>query len=239
MLDIVKRQGGSTRIPEYSKLINQGEIPPKLSTTSIYFHEASRSDITDRCCLLYNESSENNRIIASTRNMVYEINNKVKSAVNSYGEMLRFTMYSEEFFLNLRLNDVVLFTKNLYQRGIQNSSLGVLSGVEPQDKDELAKKYFGDVTFDTGDRIQITQDVLDCMELGYAINLHKAQGLQFPRVIIALHKGKIVDRAWLYTAITRAKSEIHIVGSKENFIAITEASSNASRRNSYLLNFLI
>ena len=50
------------------------------------------------------------------------------------------------------------------------------------------------------------------MELGYAITLHKAQGSQFPRVIIALQKGRIVDRAWLYTAITRAGKEIHIVG---------------------------
>jgi exodeoxyribonuclease V alpha subunit len=241
MLDIVKRQDGSTGIPEYSKLINQGEIPPKLSTASIFFHEANRSEITDRCCLLYRESPENSRIIAPTRNMVSEINNKVQSAVNSHGEMLRFTMYSEEFFLNLRLNDAVLFTKNLYHRGIQNGSLGVLSGVEPEqdDSDELAETYFGDVTLDTGDRIKITQDVLDCMELGYAITLHKAQGSQFPRVIIALHKGRIVDRAWLYTAITRAENEIHIVGSQEDFIAIAAATSNASRRNSYLLNLLI
>ncbi|AWY01126.1 hypothetical protein A8139_14935 [Marinomonas primoryensis] len=241
MLDIVKRQEGSTGIPEYSKLINQGEMPPKLSTAAIFFHEANKSEITDRCCLLYREKPENSRIIAPTRNMVSEINNKVQLAVNSHGEMLRFTMYSEEFFLNLRLNDAVLFTKNLYHRGIQNGSLGVLSGVEPEqdDSDELAETYFGDVTLDTGDRIKITQDVLDCMELGYAITLHKAQGSQFPRVIIALSKGRIVDRAWLYTAITRAESEIHIVGSKEDFIAITETSNNASRRNSYLLNLLI
>jgi len=172
--------------------------------------------------------------------MVSEINNKVQSAVNGHGEMLRFTIHSEEFFLNLRLNDAVLFTKKLYHRVIQNGSLGVLSGVKPEqnDSDELAETYFGDVTLDTGDRIKITQDVLDCMELGYAITLHKAQGSQFPRVIIALHKGRIVDRAWLYTAITRAENEIHIVGSKEDFIAITEASSNASRRNSFLLNLL-
>ncbi|MCG9578178.1 ATP-binding domain-containing protein [Vibrio tubiashii] len=43
------------------------------------------------------------------------------------------------------------------------------------------------------------------MELGYAITLHKAQGSQFPRIIIALQNGRIVDRAWLYTAITRAE----------------------------------
>lgn len=241
MLDIVKRQEGSTGIPEYSKLINQGRLPPQLSTSSIYFHETDKHKITDTCCQLFQNNPEGSRVIAPTKSMVSEINKKIQSSVNSNGEMLKFTIHSEEFFLNLRLNDTVLFTKNLYHRGIQNGTLGTLSGVEPgeNDTDELAEACFGDVTLDTGDRIQITQDVLDCMELGYAITLHKAQGSQFPRVIIALRKGRIVDRAWLYTAITRAENEIHIVGSKDDFIAITEAHSNASKRNSYLLNLLM
>lgn len=76
------------------------------------------------------------------------------------------------------------------------------------------------------------------MELGYAITLNKAQGSQFPRIIIALHKGKIVDRAWLYTAITRAESEIHIVGAVDDFRAFTESPSHSHRRNSYLVELL-
>ncbi|MBO1915757.1 ATP-binding domain-containing protein [Providencia rettgeri] len=80
--------------------------------------------------------------------------------------------------------------------------------------------------------------MLDCMELGYAITLHKAQGSQFPRIIIALQKGKIVDRAWLYTAITRAEVEIHIVGSSDELRVITEAHSNSHKRNSYLSELL-
>ena len=94
------------------------------------------------------------------------------------------------------------------------------------------------MTLDTGDKIEVTQAVLDCMELGYAITLHKAQGSQFPRIIIALQKSRIVDRAWLYTAITRAESEMHIVGTEEDFRAITEASSHSHRRNSYLVELL-
>ncbi|WP_031427247.1 ATP-dependent DNA helicase, partial [Vibrio parahaemolyticus] len=45
MLDIVKRQEGSTGIPEYSKLINQGVMPDRLSTGAIHFHETSKTDI--------------------------------------------------------------------------------------------------------------------------------------------------------------------------------------------------
>ena len=146
--------------------------------------------------------------------------------------MLEFDIHGEHLFLNLRLNDTILFTQNHYEKGIQNGSLGTLTSVESSDK------AYGEVTLDTGEKVEITQSILDCMSLGYAITLHKAQGSQFPRIIIALQKGKIVDRAWLYTAITRAESEIHIVGSSEDFKVITERPSNAHHRNSFLVNLL-
>ena len=122
--------------------------------------------------------------------------------------------------------------QNHYDKGIQNGSLGALTSVES------SGASYGEVTLDTGDKVEVTQSILDCMELGYAITLHKAQGSQFPRIIIALQNGKIVDRAWLYTAITRAEAEIHIVGSIENFRTITHAPSNSHRRNSYLAELL-
>jgi exodeoxyribonuclease V alpha subunit len=134
--------------------------------------------------------------------------------------------------VDLRLNDAILFTQNQYDKGIQNGSLGVLSSVEG------SGDSFGEVTLDTGQKVEINQAVLDCMELGYAITLHKAQGSQFPRIIIALQKGRIVDRAWLYTAITRAEAEVHIVGREEDFRGITERSSNAHFRQSYLETLL-
>ena len=141
-------------------------------------------------------------------------------------------MNGEKLFLNMRLNDTILFTQNHYDTGIQNGSLGILTSVKG------TEKSYGEVTLDTGDKIEVTRAVLDCMELGYAITLHKAQGSQFPRIIIALQKGRIVDRAWLYTAITRAESEIHIVGNASDFAEITIMASNAHKRRSYLAELL-
>ena len=141
-------------------------------------------------------------------------------------------MHGEHYFQNIRLNDQILFTQNHYDKGIQNGSLGTLTSVN------FSGDAYGEVTLDTGEVIEVNQSVLDCMELGYAITLHKAQGSQFPRIIIALQKGRIVDRAWLYTAITRAESEIHIVGSSEDLRVITEAHSNSHKRNSYLVELL-
>lgn len=141
-------------------------------------------------------------------------------------------MHGEILFQNLRLNDAILFTQNHYDKGIQNGSLGTLTSVES------SGESYGEVTLDTGEKIDVNQSVLDCMEVGYAITLHKAQGSQFPRIIIALQKGKIVDRAWLYTAITRAEEEVHIVASSDLLKRHIKEPSKSHSRNSYLVNLL-
>ena len=231
-LDIVKRQEGSSGIPEYAKCVNEGTVPPQLTTGNIYFHESNQGDIAKVCSELFQQSPENSRVIAPTKALVADINKLVQGAVNPNGKRLEFSMHGEQFYQNLKLNDEILFTQNHYDKGIQNGTLGVLTNVIGDGE------AYGDVTLDTGDKVEVTQSVLDCMELGYAITLHKAQGSQFPSVIVGLQQGKIVDRAWLYTAITRAEIELHIVGNSDTFSKITEAPSNASNRESYLMNLL-
>jgi len=232
MLDIVKRQEGSTGIPEYSKLINAGIVPENLSSGTITFHETAKNSIAQTCTKLFQDSPGNSRILGATKVMVAEINKLTQNATNPNGQRLEFELHGEKFFRNLRKGDVILFTKNNYDKGIQNGSLGVLSSVES------TEESYGSVVLDTGEHVEVTQAVLDCMELGYCITLHKAQGSQFPRIIIALQKGMIVDRAWLYTAITRAEIEIHIVGTQQDFNEITKHPSNSHKRNSYLVDLL-
>jgi exodeoxyribonuclease V alpha subunit len=212
--------------------VNAGVVPEQLSMGNIHFHETQKNDIADVCCALYAKSPSNSRVMAPTTKLVSEINNLVQSKVNPEGQRLRFMMHGDLFYLDLRLNDAILFTQNQYDKGIQNGSLGTLTSVEG------SGESYGEVTLDTGVKIEVNQAVLDCMELGYAITLHKAQGSQFPRIIIALQKGRIADRAWLYTAITRAEAEVHIVGSEQNFKEIVQRSSNAQFRNSYLKTLL-
>ncbi len=80
--------------------------------------------------------------------------------------------------------DDKFITTDYLQQCLQNGSLGTLTSIDS------SGESYGVVTLDTGDKVEVTQSVLDCMELGYAITLHKAQGSQFPRIIIALQKGK-------------------------------------------------
>jgi exodeoxyribonuclease V alpha subunit len=231
-LDIVKRQDATSGIPEYGLAVNQGTVPGELSVGGITFHETNEDSIEVVCSELFCLSPKTSRVMAATKEMVRSINIRIQNRLNSTGTPMQFSLGGEVMGLDLRQGDTILFTQNNYEKHYQNGSLGTLLSVK-QDGQTL-----GSVLLDTGEVVSVTQSTLNAMELGYAITLHKAQGSQFPRIVIALTKGVIVDRAWIYTAITRAENEIHIVGSQADFEFLITNQSNASIRRSYLQNLL-
>lgn len=231
-LDIVKRQEESTGIPEYSKMINEGIVPKQLSMDAVFFHETSQNNIAEQCTVLFAEAPVGSRIVGATKALVADINQRVQAMVNPSGQRMEFELQGDRFFREIRCGDSVLFTENNYDSGIQNGTLGTLIS------SEATEKSFGVVRLDIGSEIVITQAIQESMQLGYCITLHKAQGSQFPRVIIALKRGRNVDRAWLYTAITRAETEVHIVGTANDLTTITRNPSLAHQRLSYLEHLL-
>ena len=236
-LDIVKRQGASSGIPEYSKQINEGVIPPKLTTGSITFHDVSFDEVAETCVDLYEKCPSTSRVVAPTNKLVDKINVLCQLQLNPDGKQLTYKNNDGDYADDLFQNDPVLFTKNNYDAGVQNGSLGKLIDVDQTDT------HFGTVQMDDFEEedkefIPLTHALLYSLKPGYAITLHKAQGSQFPRVIVALSGGNNLDRAWLYTAITRAESEIHIVGPKEKLVRAIKNKSNASKRQTYLQELL-
>ena len=233
-LDIVKRQEGTTGIPEYSKLINEGITPDRLTLGGITFHEAgNQADIAEICTELYARSPQNSRIMAPTNKLVDSINDLVQSHVNSTGLPIMFSDGGNEWYTKVRKGDQVLFTKNDYTRGVQNGLLGELTDVTK------TKERLGVITLDDGKTLNVDNMIIEQLRLGYAITLHKAQGSQFPRIIIALDDSRMLDRAWLYTAITRAEAEVHIVGSKELMSKVIRSPSHTSLRNTYLPRLMV
>lgn len=118
----------------------------------------------------------------------------------------------------LHLGDPVLCTRNLWNRGLQNGSLGIVVLVEDEPR-PLADESGGDAGFalawvdwDDGVRRPIVEEMLDDLELGYAITVHKAQGSQWPRIIVPLTGHRLLDRTMVYTAITRAQRQVLLVG---------------------------
>ncbi|WP_220254335.1 ATP-dependent DNA helicase [Vreelandella rituensis] len=232
-LDIVKRQKRTTGIPEYSATINAGVVPESLSAGNIYFHEVLDPRLAkEKAVELYAQQPCDSRVIAATVTRVGEINGEIQEQINGDSPLLNFNLDGEDFYLRLRLNDQVLFTQNHTSAGVQNGSLGELISIDQVDD------VIGSVRLDTGETVDLQGGLIDALSLGYAMTLHKAQGSQFGRVIVLLQDTRLVDRSWIYTAITRAVSEVHIVGDPRVFERFVKASPKAFRRKTMLTNLI-
>lgn len=101
------------------------------------------------------------------------------------------------------------------------------------------KHIFVEVLLDDSDEvIVLTQTLLESIKPAYAMSLHKAQGSQFKRVIVPINSSTMIDRNWLYTAITRAEVEVHLVGPKHYLEAAIEREGATLKRKTALAKML-
>ena len=125
-----------------------------------------------------------------------------------------------------RVGDKVMQVKNNYQMeweicnrygipvetgsGVFNGDMGVVR--EINDYAELLT-----VEFDEGKRVEYSFKQLEELELAYAITIHKSQGSEYPAVIMPLLGGPrmLFNRNLLYTGVTRARSCVTILGSRQ------------------------
>ena len=68
------------------------------------------------------------------------------------------------------------------------------------------------IDWDDGVRRPVDEALLADLELAYAITVHKAQGSQWPRVVVPAVEGRTIDRTLVYTAMTRAQRQGVFVG---------------------------
>ena len=109
--------------------------------------------------------------------------------------------------------------------GIFNGDMGIVTDINTYDETL-------EVEYDEGRKVKYTYDLLDELELAYAITVHKSQGSEYPAVIIPLLPGPrlLYNRNLLYTAVTRAKKCLTIVGSDTTF---QEMIQNKNEQNRY------
>lgn len=235
-LDIVKRQCKTTGIPEYTESIKNGIIPNDLSTGNIKFHEVSLEEINSTVSELYLKSPIDTQIVSATYQAenggINSINLLCQELYNKDGKQLEFELYEQKYALKIRVGDPIIFTENNLKLDVQNGTLGHLIGVEQ------TKTGFGTIKLDDGREIELTEKLIDSIKLAYCVSLHKAQGSQFKRVIIPISSARMIDRCWVYTALTRAEVDIEIVGTASMFNEAIKRISSSSLRNTYLHNFL-
>jgi len=107
-----------------------------------------------------------------------------------------------------RVGDKVMQIKNNYDKGVFNGDLGVVVGLDVE-RQVMRVEFDLVVDYDLGD--------LDELTLAYAISTHRSQGSEFPVVVLPLTTQHYVmlQRNLLYTAVTRAKKLIVIVGTRK------------------------
>jgi helicase, recD/traA family len=148
-----------------------------------------------------------------------------------------------------RENDKVMQIKNDYQiewkivtkkgltikegSGVFNGDCGIIREIN---------EFAGTVTveFDEGKLVEYTGATLEELELAYAITIHKSQGSEYPAVIIPLLNAPrpLLNRNLLYTAVTRARKCVTIVGS-ENSVNEMIQNESEMKRNSGLVDSII
>lgn len=215
-LDVVRRQGKGSSLPAYSEAIRHGMMPESLNTAEIVFQE-STDELLQDAVTAYSEYG-NAMIIAPTNSTVRKANIKLQAAVNHNGKVLDLTdMPITKGSYGFKEGDPIVITKASYKYDVQNGTLGIIKSavatdkyaciVELEDFDEKGRKRL----------LEVDWQLFEYIDLAYCLTLHKLQGSQAPNVIVLLERGILLDRSWLYTAVTRAETKVHIIGKEGDF----------------------
>ncbi len=121
----------------------------------------------------------------------------------------------------------------IYGAGVFNGDMGYIDDIIK----EIGEVY---VLFEDGRRACYSYAELDELVLAYAITIHKSQGSEFPAVIIPIMGGSplLMNKNLLYTAVTRAKRLVVLIGKQGNIYYMIQNKSSA-KRNTMLSKLLI
>lgn len=127
-----------------------------------------------------------------------------------------------------RVGDKVLQTRNNYDKDVFNGDAGVIKLLDLEDQMLVVQMEDGrSVEYDFSD--------LDQLALAYAISIHKSQGSEYPAVVIPLlmNHYMMLERKLLYTAVTRAKKLVVLVGSRKAIEIAVRNAGGVNRAHRY------
>jgi exodeoxyribonuclease V alpha subunit len=130
---------------------------------------------------------------------------------------------AEKFGWKFRVRDKVLQTENNYDKDVFNGDIGQIVTIDPDEREVAVRFDQREVRYDYGE--------LDELSLAYAITIHKSQGSEFPAVVIplAMQQYLLLQRNLIYTAITRGKQLVIVIGQTKAFAAAVRNNRTAQR----------
>lgn len=121
--------------------------------------------------------------------------------------------------------DKVMHLRNNYQKDVFNGDIGTVKSIDPKEKTLRITYYDRDVDYDFAE--------LDELILAYAISVHKSQGSEYPAVIVPLLTQHyiLLQRNLLYTAMTRGKKLVILIGSLRALEIAVKNDQSGNRRS--------
>ncbi|MCK5862391.1 MAG: ATP-dependent RecD-like DNA helicase [Candidatus Hydrogenedentes bacterium] len=155
---------------------------------------------------------------------VENINQALKAAVNSSGTPIPRRLFG--------VGDKVMQTRNNYELDVYNGDMGIVMLID-EDAAEI------EVRFEDEKRVIYSLDETDDLTLAYCATVHKSQGSEYPAVVLSFlpQHYMMLQRNVLYTAITRAKKIVVIVGTSKA-VSMAVHNSKIMERNTRLADRL-
>jgi exodeoxyribonuclease V alpha subunit len=211
----VLRQAADSEIPKVSKLVRQGQMPQLEpwagQTKGVFLVPQSEMERVQR------------RLRAKDELMVIAALKATVEAINEGESVERRGVSTPTRRLGplatVAVGDPVVATANRYPDGLFNGLLGVVDSI---DGPELSISWDGE-----REPRRLPQEAEADIELAYAITCHRAQGSGSQFVVIAVESSSLVTREWIYTAITRSRELVILVGDVD---ALTKGIERRTKR---------
>jgi exodeoxyribonuclease V alpha subunit len=218
----VFRQAAHSRIITTAHAINQGCMPqptPREAASDFFLIEREEAEaILETLLGLVKERIPGRFGLDPIRDVqvlcpmnrgslgIQELNVRLQAELNpprSGEEMV------ERFGWQFRARDKVIQTENDYDKDVYNGDIGQVVSVDPVERELVVRFEQREVRYDFGE--------LDEVSLAYAITIHKSQGSEFPAVVIplAMQHYLLLQRNLVYTAVTRGRKLVVLVGQKK------------------------
>lgn len=233
-LDEIFRQAQTSMIIQNAHIINAGRLPDlrKQYSDFVFYELNDDTSITQKIldlCIkdLPHEGfdvlkdvqvlSPMHRFLCGVENLNLMLQEQLNPKKNQ--DELK---YSSQTF---RVGDKVMHIRNNYQKNVFNGDIGFIQDIN---NEKLTVDYFDHI-------VTYEKNELNELTLAYASSVHKSQGSEYKVVIIPLSTSHYImlQRNLLYTAITRAKQKVIIIGSKKALM--TAIQSNRTQKRYTLL----
>ncbi len=234
-LDVIFRQASESLIVHNAHRVNRGEMPDLSNNGSDFFLFSALDGDPGAAADLLVDVVQNRipkRFGLDPLNEVQVLAPMYKGdvGINALNERLQAVLNppgsAEEYLVagrNFRVGDKVIQTRNNYEKDVYNGDIGRITAIDPVEQEMEVNMDGRIVTYQWRE----THDLLHA----FAISVHRSQGGEYPAAVIAVvsQHARMLQRNLLYTAITRARRLVVLIGTRRAIQTAVENDRVAKR----------